>query len=140
MTGLIVKGLLILAALAALSYGVHVVLEHFREQGRVEQRAIDDPIIAKLKANLATSQANEDKLLQRIADSNRYIEDLQTQASNAKARAQQALAAADAQAKAAASTIADLMTKVNAAPTVDYAAACKETEALVDRLLAGSAP
>jgi septal ring factor EnvC (AmiA/AmiB activator) len=140
MTGLIIKAVLALALLAAVTYGVHVVLEHFREEGRQEVRAKLQPQIDALTANLATSQQNEATLKKSIADANQYVLDLQAQASNARARAATALAAAAVQARNYEALAADFAARQAALPTADYAAACREAETLIDRLLAGSAP
>lgn len=47
---LIAKGIAVLVLIATITYGVHRVLEHFREEGRVEVRSAWDA---------ATKQANE---------------------------------------------------------------------------------
>lgn len=136
----IAKIVAIALAAAALAWGVHLVLEHFREQGRQEQLAKDQPIIDQLKADKATLEQNEATLKAEIANLNASVQGWQDQAKASKAQAQVAIARAQAQAKAYEATIGQLQTRIAAAPIPDFAEACRQADAIIANLLAGSRP
>src|ERR1700740_2454274 len=133
-----VIGIAVLAAL--LAYAVHEALDHFRDEGRKEQLAKDQPVIDELRADVTTLKANQATLEGTIERQNAAVRTWQDEATASRAQAVAALARAASVAKAYQSQI-DALTAIADGPhATDFATACKEANALMARLMDTSDP